>query len=352
MVVKPNQKQTKAREEDVEDQVDGSQQENEEDEIDETAGTVSDDNSEDPQYGEDGEPVQKAELSEEEKEERRERRREERRRRKEKQRERERAQSDYTRRLESELADLRGRVQRVEGVGAQSQIAQIDNMIEQVDQKLEAARAAKKKALAEGDIDSLDQADELIYKARRAKEILGSQKQQMERSARQPRQQPLRPDPIVLRRVNDFQRNHGWYDPQGGDEDSRVLLTLDGRVAEMGLNPSTDEYWKELEKLGKKYLPHRFKANSRVEDDDDQDDDDDDQDDDRPDEQRLETRRSKPNFQRGAEKNRTGKVTEWKLSRERRDAMLEAGYEPNSEGWKRMIKNYQAQDRAQNNGAR
>jgi hypothetical protein len=49
-----------------------------------------------------------------------------------------------------------------------------------------------------------------------------------------------------------------WYDPAGRDQDSRIALTLDNQLAADGWNPTTPEYWEELEARTQKYLPHRF----------------------------------------------------------------------------------------------
>jgi hypothetical protein len=49
-----------------------------------------------------------------------------------------------------------------------------------------------------------------------------------------------------------------WYDPQGTDEDSEIMLTIDKRLAKEGWNPTTPEYWEELSKRAQKRLPHRY----------------------------------------------------------------------------------------------
>jgi hypothetical protein len=52
-----------------------------------------------------------------------------------------------------------------------------------------------------------------------------------------------------------------WYDPNGGDADSRRALEIDRELAREGWVPTTPQYWEELESRVKKNLPHRGKTN-------------------------------------------------------------------------------------------
>ena len=51
-----------------------------------------------------------------------------------------------------------------------------------------------------------------------------------------------------------------WYDPSGSDMDSDLVLKLDERLVSEGWNPTTPEYWEELDARVKKYIPHRAKT--------------------------------------------------------------------------------------------
>jgi hypothetical protein len=51
-----------------------------------------------------------------------------------------------------------------------------------------------------------------------------------------------------------------WYDPSGANQDSRVALAIDSQLVEDGFDPRTPEYWDELDSRLKNYLPHRYKA--------------------------------------------------------------------------------------------
>ena len=79
----------------------------------------------------------------------------------------------------------------------------------------------------------------------------------IERSFRQRGAQPPPLDQRVANNAREWTKANTWYDPQGKDQDSRVVLMLDQTLAEEGWDPLTKEYWAELGSRVKKYLPHR-----------------------------------------------------------------------------------------------
>lgn len=93
----------------------------------------------------------------------------------------------------------------------------------------------------------------------RANQLL-AQQQQIQRQAQAPK-----PPPPVDRRVmelaNDFvQKNKDWYDPQGRNEDSAIVLAIDQSLVRDGYDPASEDYWSELEKRAARRLPERFGA--------------------------------------------------------------------------------------------
>jgi len=70
-------------------------------------------------------------------------------------------------------------------------------------------------------------------------------------------------------------KNHGmawiernkWYDPNGGDTDSSIVLTIDRRLAQDGFDPRSEAYWRELDKRVATYLPHRGQKSGYTTDD-------------------------------------------------------------------------------------
>ena len=66
-------------------------------------------------------------------------------------------------------------------------------------------------------------------------------------------------DPRLKANAEGWLEKNNWYDPQAKDQDSFMVRQLDQRLAEEGWNPSTPQYWEELDARVKKYLPHRAK---------------------------------------------------------------------------------------------
>jgi len=75
---------------------------------------------------------------------------------------------------------------------------------------------------------------------------------------RQTTSQPQPLDPRLKNNAKEWMDRNDWYDPSGTDMDSRMVLTLDDAMAKEGWNPTTKEYWDELDARAKKYLPHKY----------------------------------------------------------------------------------------------
>lgn len=54
-----------------------------------------------------------------------------------------------------------------------------------------------------------------------------------------------------------FMSKHPWYHPQGRDDDSQTVTDIDNQMMTEGWNPSTADYWVELERRIYDELPHR-----------------------------------------------------------------------------------------------
>lgn len=59
-----------------------------------------------------------------------------------------------------------------------------------------------------------------------------------------------------------FVSRHPWYKHGGNDRDTQAVVSLDNEMMAEGLNPTTPEYWVELERRVQEDLPHRFQSNS------------------------------------------------------------------------------------------
>jgi hypothetical protein len=110
-------------------------------------------------------------------------------------------------------------------------------------------------AIASGDGETAQQAQELLFEAKNKLNMLANAKKQAAQAARQPRR--ALPDPRIQSFAAQWMERNNWYDPTLRDTDSRVTRQLDEAMAEEGWDPSTEEYWDELDNRLRKYLPHK-----------------------------------------------------------------------------------------------
>ena len=79
----------------------------------------------------------------------------------------------------------------------------------------------------------------------------------------QPKQQQ-QVDEATISRAKEFMADHPWYDINGRDEDSAIVLAIDQSLHKDGYDSKSDEYWTELKRRAARRLPERFKTETRV----------------------------------------------------------------------------------------
>jgi hypothetical protein len=62
----------------------------------------------------------------------------------------------------------------------------------------------------------------------------------------------------MLRHAKSWMESNSWYDPNGSDEDSEIAKVIDAKLAKEGYDPSSADYWDELDARLQKRLPHRY----------------------------------------------------------------------------------------------
>jgi len=107
----------------------------------------------------------------------------------------------------------------------------------------------------------------------------------------------------VLAHAKDFMKDNAWYDPQGRDEDSAVVLAIDQALAKDGYDPKAEDYWMELRKRVARRLPEKVPKS----------------------EAGARTPRGGPEIGSGKEHAPTSTRKEVYLSPERKAALVEAG---------------------------
>jgi hypothetical protein len=158
--------------------------------------------------------------------------------------------------LQRQNDQLLERLSIVERKTAGTELARLDKAIEDQTSRISFARQKMAEATQTGDGELLTQAQEMWFEARRQQEALTNIKR---RAVAPQRAAPIQqPDPRLVRQAKNWMDNNSWYDPQGGDADSKIALTIDEGMVEDGWDPNTQDYWEELDNRLQKYLPHRY----------------------------------------------------------------------------------------------
>ena len=228
--------------------------------------------------------------------------------------------------LRKENEELGARLATLERRAAGSEFAQLDQAIEQTARATAYLKEQIKIATEAGDGATVAEAMDKLYQANRHSEHLSNVKRQAVTQSRQTEtRSPI--DPQVQRQAVTWSEKHSWYDPAGGDADSKVALTVDQGMAEEGWDPRHPEYWSELDSRLNKYLPHRY-AKQVIE-------------------SRERTR--SPVASGGRETVNGSPQGSWRLSADRVSAIKESGSWDDPVLRDSMIKNYRAYDKAQTN---
>ena len=131
-----------------------------------------------------------------------------------------------------------------------------DSEISKAAQEAEMADRVIAKAVAAGNGEDVTQAMRYRDQALAKIQQLNFQKQQLSVKAPQPQQI----DDVTLRHAQDFIKENSWYDAQGGNEDSAIVIAIDQALAREGYDPRSAEYWDELRKRAARRLPERFSS--------------------------------------------------------------------------------------------
>lgn len=186
----------------------------------------------------------------------RERRRQERKHRKQAQREREDTLRRELAARDSVINELRQKVEVIEKRNSGSELAQIEQGKKQAAQAYQFFKDQIRIAGEQGNHAAVaDATEKMIMSQRRFDELDKVEKVFKQRQAAP---QPL--DPRLANHAQDWMSRNSWYDPTGQDQDSEIAMRIDQRLAQEGWDPTTKEYWQELDNRVKKYLPHRVNS--------------------------------------------------------------------------------------------
>lgn len=197
----------------------------------------------------------------------------------------------------------------------QSEVNTLAQQAKQAAYQAEQAERVIAKAIEAGNGEDVATAMRYRDEARQRAQQLAAQAQYAQQNVPQPK--PQGPDERVLQNARAFmEENKSWYDPQGRNEESAIVLAIDNALVKDGFDPKSDEYWSELRKRAARRLPEKFKNTSRVQTYSDDDDD-----------ARTSTRvaRGGPAVGSGREHAPASTRKEVYISPERKQALIEAG---------------------------
>jgi len=149
---------------------------------------------------------------------------------------------------------LERRLAGVEQRTHQADLTQLDAAIAQAIGEAEMADRVIAKAVEAGNGEDVTKAMRYRDQAMQRAQQLQFQKQQAAQ------QRPATPalDDRTMHFAKEFIDENPWYDSQGRDEDSAIVIAIDQALAKDGYNPSSEEYWSELRKRAARRLPERF----------------------------------------------------------------------------------------------
>ena len=225
--------------------------------------------------------------------------------------------------------DLERRVSVQEQRAHKLDLGAYDTEIARASKEAEMADRVIAKAVAVGNGEDVTQAMRYRDQALARIQQLNAQKQQAAQQA--PKQQQI--DDITLTYAKEFIADNPWYDAQGRDEDSAIVIAIDQSLSKDGYDPRSPDYWDELRRRAARRLPERFNPKAKRAADT---------------EDRVETRREPrggPAVGSGREHAPASTRKEIYVSPERKQALIEAGVWDDPVLRAKYVKRYAEYDR-------
>ena len=152
--------------------------------------------------------------------------------------------------------ELERRLMAVEGFTHKVTVSNIDQQLQAAIQEAETAERIIAKAVEAGNGEDVTRALKFRDQAMTKAQQLYQQKQAAEATPQIQREPQI--DTSVAEYAKQFIQDNPWYDPNGRDEDSAIVLAIDTKLSQEGYDPRSPEYWDELEKRVHRRLPEKF----------------------------------------------------------------------------------------------
>jgi hypothetical protein len=254
----------------------------------------------------------------------REARREERRLKKELSKQREATAKHKISALERRNEELARRLASLENNAESFKFAQLDKSIEDEATRVEYAKMKMLQAAqtndAAGQVEFLEH---LTDSKQRLAQLQHYKKQQLEATKSPKQNVPSSMTTEVQQNATQWLKKNSWFDPEARDTDSRIAKVVDQELVSDGWDPSDSEYWDELDNRLSARLPHRYTAKGG----------------------NTQRRSAGPTASARVSNTATAKPNTITLSRERVQAIKDAGAWDNVEKRNKMIKAYASYDK-------
>ena len=161
--------------------------------------------------------------------------------------------------LERQNQELAKRLASLENTASSFQISQADKAVEDATTRVEYYKLKMLEAAKAGNPEDQIQFMEQFSDAKAQLLQAESYKKNQLEEVKRPRQNV--PTPVsndVQRLATTWMRKNGWYDPSGRDTDSRIAKVIDNEMATEGWDPADEDYWSELDNRLQERLPHRY----------------------------------------------------------------------------------------------
>jgi len=150
--------------------------------------------------------------------------------------------------------DLERRVSAQEQRSHKSDLDGIDAAIQKAASDAQLAERVIAKAVESGNGEDVTQAMRYRDQSMARLQQLNQMKQQ---AAQRPAPVPQLDD-MAMHHAKEFLKDNPWYDAQGRDEESAIVLAIDNALSKDGYNPQSEDYWDELRNRAARRLPERF----------------------------------------------------------------------------------------------
>ena len=158
--------------------------------------------------------------------------------------------------------EMRRRLNNVERETQQNRISKVDQSIQDAQVRVEYAKMKLAEAANSNDGESLVEAQSLWRDAENQLSQLNRVKSDAQRQMNAPQQEVRLPDPSVQRNAAQWLNRNTWYRPDVSDKDSKIAKKVDELMVTQGWDPSSPDYWDELDNRLRNEIPHRYNDSS------------------------------------------------------------------------------------------